>query len=35
MTSNEEKVLDEAYATLENKIAEFKKAEDKKETEAD
>ncbi len=35
MTSNEENVLDEAYATLENKIAEFKKAEDKKEKEAD
>ena len=35
MTSNEEKVLDEAYSTLENKIAEFKKAEDKKEKEAD
>ena len=35
MTSNEENVLDEAYTTLENKIAEFKKAEDKKETETD
>ena len=33
MTSNEENVLDDAYATLENKIAEFKKAEDKKEKE--
>ena len=35
MTSNEEKVLDDAYTTLENKIAEFKKAGDKKEKEAD